>query len=42
MARELLASEMLEANPADLEVLTYRLSSELAITITENLRAVRV
>lgn len=42
MAMKLLASMMLKANPVNLEVLTYRLSSELAITIIENMRPIRV
>lgn len=42
MAMKLLANVTLEANPVNLEVLTYRLSSELTITIIGNMRAIRV
>ena len=41
MAMKQLASVMLEVNPVNLEVLTY-LSSELTITIIENMRAISV
>lgn len=42
MAMKLLASLMPEASAVNLEVLTYRLLSELAITTIENMRAIRV